>query len=280
MAGIKWTELENKTLEKIYANYSNKCIIENLPNRSWEAIKIQASKRGIVRSFDAEGNNSKLADITLLLEDNYNSYYWIGFLLADGHFYKNKKRFTLTLSIKDLDHVRKFSKYIKYNGNIKIKCVKEKYKSARISCMDVKRVSLIMDKFNIKSNKTYYPPDIESYTKNSDLLLSLIIGFIDGDGNISRQSKRKDSFIRIKCHKSWFENLEFISKFVSSLAGYRHKECKINKEGYATMCISNFEIVRFLKLKVKELKLPVLNRKWELIDENLKRERISKKCKI
>jgi hypothetical protein len=61
-------------------------------------------------------------------------------------------------------------------------------------------VEQIQIKFNIQENKTINPP--KYIVPNNYLGLSLIIGFIDGDGNINKQYKRQDGLIRIKCHSS------------------------------------------------------------------------------
>lgn len=40
------------------------------------------------------------------------------------------------------------------------------------------------------------------------------------------------------------------------------------KDKLATIYFNNFEIIKFLKNKQKELSLPVINRKWDKIDES------------
>jgi len=41
---------------------------------------------------------------------------------------------------------------------------------------------------------------------------------------------------------------------------------KINTQGYATLLIGNTETNKFLKQKTLELKIPILDRKWDKID--------------
>lgn len=191
-----------------------------------------------------------LADISPLLEETCVAYYWIGFLLADGSFNKLDR---LRFRIKDSDHLKLFGKFINYKG-------KEK---EGVSCMDHLLVPKLVEKFKISHVKTYVPCSLD-WIKDTDLLISLIVGFIDGDGCIN-SLKRGDYQINIKCHSSWLNNLTFIGLIVSRLAGTPEIEAQISR-GYALLSICNFQTIKFLKNKVKELSLPVLLRKWNRID--------------
>jgi hypothetical protein len=203
----------------------------------------------------------KKSELSILLLEIPETYYWIGFLMADGHFYDNN-RIKLTLSCKDLEHIKKFQRYIK-TDNISF------YKnSVCVSAMDVKIVPLIKNKFSITSHKTYEPCDITNIT-NDNLFISLFIGFVDGDGSISNIFKRKDSHILIKVYKTWINNLNYFSRRVSSLCNVRIIHTKINKKGYACISFSNSTLIKYLKRKEIELGLPVLSRKWDRVDLNL-----------
>ncbi|NPV13032.1 MAG: hypothetical protein HPY57_14800 [Ignavibacteria bacterium] len=119
-------------------------------------------------------------------------------------------------------------------------------------------------KYNIQSNKTYNPPNLDSIL--DDKLFSLIIGFIDGDGSITKQFKRKDAILRIKCHSSW---VFILQKFLLHLyENYNGKipSVKINNQGYACFNITNSIILKNIKNKCLELNLPILKRKWDNID--------------
>ena len=72
----------------------------------------------------------------------------------------------------------------------------------------------LCDKFNIKNNKTYEPMELNNYSFNKELLFSLIIGFIDGDGCINKVYKKQDCNLRIHLHSSWLDNLIFIENFI------------------------------------------------------------------
>lgn len=122
-------------------------------------------------------------------------------------------------------------------------------------------INELCKKFDLNEDKTYNPPET-ILNHNEKLLIYLIIGFIDGDGNISKQYKRRDCFIRIKLHKSW----EKILKEFCEIIHYNNEHVKINKNGYCELYISDSKIVTNLKKKANDIS--VLKRKWEKIDEN------------
>lgn len=193
------------------------------------------------------GRKSKLSR---LLEDSPEKWYWLGFLLADGHFSKNG-RIKLTLSNKDSDHLLKFRNFIGV-GNIR---VTNDYSEWHV--MDVSTCNIIKAQFSISSVKTYSPPEL--YTITEDQMFCLSIGFIDGDGTIYRQYNRRGSCISIKVHSSWLETLQIIFP--------KHKPY-IQNNGYAVVNISDTGSVREYKKRAKDLSLPVLERKWSNIDED------------
>jgi len=132
--------------------------------------------------------------------------------------------------------------------------------------MDSKILIQFCKKFDIKSNKTEYPPNIKIF-KNFDnnLLKALMVGFIDGDGHISTLHNRKDFKISIKCHKSWLDFLNLLSKcFNTDNTAY------ITNQGYSFISIGNSIKCKEIKRFVLDNNLPVLLRKWNFIDLNFK----------
>ena len=194
-------------------------------------------------------------DLSKLLEETPESYYWIGFLLADGHFQDG--RVTFHLALKDSEHVKKFASFIKWSGKFN----NRGELGIGVSAKHTEVIEELCKKFDIKQNKTYNPPKT-ILNHDKELLKCLLIGFIDGDGNIGKQYRRKDCFIRIKAHKSWYG----ILKEFCELVEYDTKHVRLNKQGYCELYFSDSKIVTELKKKTNIL--PVLERKWEKIDEN------------
>lgn len=193
-------------------------------------------------------------NLNFLLEEKPEIYYWIGFILADGHISKNN-RLKICLSVKDIEHLNVFAKLANANIN-----TYDGKKYCEIKCRHTEIIKKIKNKFDIKNNKTVNPPKLK--IKNKKLLLSLLVGFIDGDGCIDYQTRRKHPKLRIKVHSSWFNFLHQYKKFCS------HCKIKINNQGYADLSLTSIPDLVFLKKQTKKLDLPVLNRKWDHIDEN------------
>lgn len=206
-------------------------------------------------------SNHKNDTIYKLLENTPEAFYWTGFILADGHIHDN--RLFISLSIKDIDHLKKFCNFI--NCNIKTTTVKlnDKYfDKCYITIKDIKIINEFINKFNINSNKTINPPD--SILKwNYDLLFALFCGFIDGDGNISNLKNRNDAFLRIKNHKNWINIFNEFNLLIDNKA-----IVKINSNDYALFTLTDFKVLKKIKEKNIKLNIPYMERKWDKVNLN------------
>ncbi len=200
----------------------------------------------------------KLSNVSNLLSESNEAYYWLGFLLADGHFSKNGQ-IQVNLSAKDLEHLRKFSTFVEYEKDLN---------KPSLSISDSKVVPKIKGLYDIKSNKTYYPPKISDL--DGDALFSLIVGFIDGDGTICKRG-----YMAIKLHKTWLETIDFM---LNSIVEDSRYTVTVTNEGLALGTLTNIEATKKIRLNAERLGLPILKRKWERIDLNKlsKRERREK----
>jgi len=244
-----WSLKELEILKKNYFELSKEELIKLIPNRKWSSIQQKAF------CFNLKRKTERDSELSVLLKENNEVYYWLGFLMADGHF--SESSIQVNLAKKDIEHLKKFSKFVKCKKDL----VKPNFKAG-----DKKVLNLLRQKFKIKNNKTYHPCDIENI-KNDDFLFSLIIGFIDGDGSICASYGRTS--LSVKCHSSWFNNLEIM---LNVLCGENKKTYKtrINSYNLAYFFITDLSILKKIKLKLLGLKLPVLKRKWDKID--LKKE--------
>ena len=199
-----------------------------------------------------------------LLDETPETYYWIGYLLADGHIDKNV-RIKFTQNNEDKISVEKFAEYIESSCDVKYSN-KKGYDCAEFSVMNHTLIPQITEKFDIKSNKTYCPPKTEIFEKmDNELLAYLFIGFVDGDGHIANLHNRKDFNLRIKIHSSWIDILKIFEERLFNLSGY----AKINKQGYAELVISNTQILKQFKQKyLTNINFEPLHRKWKIIDLN------------
>jgi hypothetical protein len=259
-----WDKEEDSYLTASYAEESKDKIMENIPNRSWDAIKLRAAKLGLRRSHKF-GRSTKLE---ILLNNSLESFYWMGFLLADAHF-SNKKRINLTISQKDEEHIAKFAHYISGKYSISYRTLGSKdYSYVKVVAQNVDVVPKLCKIFDINSNKTKEPPNMLKYTFSDEQLFSLIIGFIDGDGCISKLHNRSDFNLRVKCDNTWLPNLLVMERVLYTVTSNKIKEpplTKLNTQGYSQFCISNNKVIKDIKKKAIEYNLPIMARKWDKI---------------
>ena len=243
-----------------YKRYCIECGKEKIYNslESFNTNKNSLLCRSCARKIIQKKNHPN--KIEKLLDETPESYYWVGYLLADGHFNKNY-RLKFTQSGKDKISVEKFKKYIETETPIyyikNVDC-------AELSVMNVDVIKKLMEKFDIKSDKTYNPPDKLLFEKmDCDMLSYLFIGFVDGDGHIGNLHKRKDFNLRVKTHSSWFDILDIFAKRIFGLENHT----KINKQGYADLIIGDTQLLKQFKKKyIENLNFEPLKRKWDVID--------------
>lgn len=198
--------------------------------------------------------------IEKLLLDVPESYYWIGFLLADGHL--TNARFSVSLAEKDYNHLLKFADYIGYTKRISKRinpidgwgagCI-----SYAVYLHDKFYLKQIKDKFDIHDQKTYNPPNPKVFqSMTDDQLTALVAGYIDGDGSISMYYN-----VKIQVHKSWLNVLKYFAQIIGESSQTYDRDF-----AYLLNCTTE-ELKRF-KRKCLRLNLPLLNRKWDRVDLN------------
>lgn len=256
---VRWTDAEILDLENYYP-CKPKDWLESYFSRNWKAIKDKANKQGIYRLKGNEG-------LEVLLDNSLQSLYWIGFLLADGHF-SNNQRISVELSSKDKAHLENFANYIgTSNMYSRERSLNNKtYYQNSVTINNIKVVPKIVNIFSISNNKTVNPPNIPNYNITEEQLISLIIGFIDGDGSIYKPTYTEK--LRIECHKNWYENLLFFEDLLYKKFKTNKKVnqlTKISSRDTAVLEISSATLLRELKKFITINKIIVMNRKWDLV---------------
>jgi intein/homing endonuclease len=258
MAGIKWSEEEDKILTRNYPWY-DKEVTKLLPRRTWDAIKLRAVKLGL--QFDRP---CTARHINRLLEETPEAYYWNGFLLADGSF-QERGTLSFTLGKEDVEQVKHFGSFI---GKDKIN---NRSEIGRGIIIQSKKVSFsLMEKFNYKRNKTKDPPvDWDFQSVPTDLLVSHLIGFIDGDGSILRQLGRKVERYRIhiRIDTCWCEWLGRYIEEIRGRTGFSFGTPYLGYDNRTECCIGSYKTVKFFRDFAKLHNLPVLERKWGKVND-------------
>lgn len=285
---FRWTKEKIEKLKLFYPHSSKRILLKIFSGASWDAIKASANKFGIYKN--------KPYKIENLLKETACAYYWMGFLLADGCFRQTPKGnycLSLEISRKDLSHLKKFVDFVESQYAIrsrKRRSKKHMCKTVCVAFMDNK-IKEIMRKFDIHNRKTYISPRPQKiFNISDDLLFSLLIGYIDGDGCI-RRTQLNGLQIAISCHSNWYN-------FYKGFENLMFRVCKEKKNRTYAKVRNNMTFLTFskksmintIKTKAKKLKLPLLKRKWDIISDKdinayyarintrQKREEAIKKC--
>lgn len=204
--------------------------------------------------------------IDKVFDEKPENFYWLGFLIADACFDFNKHVISLEISVKDVDHLYKFCRFINYGNKIHFR--KDSRNTCSICKTDHKFFVLVNNKFLLNKRKTYNCPDI-SWIHDNDLFISFVIGLIDGDGHIRNVPKRNNCCaIAIEMHSSQYNFLQYIINRLCDILDVNASKVRYNCRGYVVLDITRRKVYRYLKNKAIDLKLPFLKRKWKNIDEN------------
>lgn len=225
--------------------------------------------------------NPSHCNLSPLLESNSESYYWIGFIMADGWIDFKRKALFLCSAAKDLDHLRRFAEFIharEYYEPTNTKhpgfdsSNKEMY---RVRGQHPAVVTQLIERFSLVPKKTYNPPDI-SYVLNSsdDLFLAFLAGFIDGDGSIISVPSCASLTLRLQNHLSWKSILELLENRLYVITGDKRSTAKMKgtcltkiKGNTALLSIGRYSVLKSLHDRVIALNLPLLKRKWDKIEK-------------
>ena len=247
--------MENKNLSRICPKCGKEIIYSSIKGYKYAIKHNSICYQCTLYQKGCSGYNSTNIpkyNLNILLNDSLISYYWIGFIIADGSFYKH--RFELSVSEKDILHLLKFKNYI--NGpDLKFR---ETTKSYRLAFSNKESILKFMDFCKLSYYKTYNPCSINFIDNlNDDQKLALIIGIIDGDGTIQFNGSKNARVISIFAHKNWehFYNKLLPNWSIKSIRNSNCIKCSIYKH----------EILLKFKEFINKYSIPVLERKWEKI---------------
>lgn len=209
----------------------------------------------------------RLSRIENILENTKISWYWIGFLLADGHFSRNGIH--LSLSKKDRAHLQKFIEFIEYKGKVQTKTQITPFgrsHSNKISFGGKDEICKLTNILNLRHTcKTYNPPE-DLPDLSQEKLICMFVGFVDGDGSISKR-KRGNVTIEIEAHNSWKNYINQLINIIYECCGETYSNKIADFGTTVKFCISNPIVMKFLRKKIKEYCLPVLERKWNSLNK-------------
>ena len=198
---IKYHDAAEEYASSDFWNISKKCICDKY------GISVPTNFAKYLKEYYPEVRvlNEHVFDFI----DTEEKAYWLGFLFADGYISSKDNSFELSLSIKDIDHVNKFAKFIEY---------KRKVVDAITRCRLSFRSSHVWNTLNDygctprKSLTLKFPDEsifIESdkYSKK-ELIRHFIRGYWDGDGCLTYKRESYPT-ISVISTKDFLEKVQF-----------------------------------------------------------------------
>lgn len=260
-----WSDDEIEFIKNNYQLMTNAEIASHL-NRTKQAVAIKISKLNLVRDSLYTYDKNKFNEI-ITEEDAY----WLGFLYADGYVCHSVSGRSWWLGIElqysDIEHLRKFNKYM--NGNVHIDTIYKKSPSSDNICKMCRITFSSKQLFEnlIKCGCVQRKSKIITMPFNivpDNLLRHFIRGYFDGDGScgIYRHSDRKYlkyPKAKITCGSA---------KFVYSLKEYLYSvgiHCGIiNSNGnYDVFFSGKNNVINFLTYMYNDSNI-YLTRKYEI----------------
>lgn len=233
-----------------------------------EEFKVQPqSIRNLLRKNKITITNKKIRDYPrdsgyFHIIDSHEKAYWLGMILSDGSITNNN---TISLGLKDKEHVEKFQKAIGAVNNKIIEIKDDRWSkfcvNYRFTMRDA-QMAKDLAQYGCVNNKSYYNFPFPSLKE--EYLFDFIRGYFDGDGSIYfTNNKYVISFVG---HKEFLEALKVIlGKEKLSLC-----QNSISKITYDLKICGKKDIQRILTLMYKNSTEETrLNRKYKIVQEVL-----------
>lgn len=199
----------------------------------------------------SEAQRNRKGNFSFLDKLTTNSFYWWGFIMADGHI--SDRGLHIGISTSDLDHLSK----IKSHLNIENMYVNTSKQLCSIALEDKAWSIKWRDLLKINGQKTYNPPNLSLF-ENKDSFIYFLIGFIDGDGSI--WLSRNQPNMRIELHLSWLPVLEKWSKLLLEYYGIQTRT-RTTSRGYSQLIFNKKDHLKILLPYLQEV--DYLERKWD-----------------
>lgn len=208
------TPEEERSLTKLGEKYGIKrqTLSKHLKDKGFEVINYQNRLRCNEKVFDTI--------------DNEEASYWLGFLYADGNISSTGNRLEVRLSIKDLEHLEKFRKFLNLSTEIRTGiCNGNGF--CHLSIRN-KHLWETLDKLGCHPRKslTLTFPKLSIFKGNvQELVLHFIRGYVDGDGCLSIY-KRNTGVIATELNLVGTENFLKTVNLIFKNKGYiSNKSC-------------------------------------------------------
>jgi hypothetical protein len=231
--------------------------------QSVHSLREWARRHKLKRTINLQRNG----DMSPLLSETLESFYWLGFIAADGYIYKNG-HLMVSQSVKDKETIFKLAKYLKtsvYKYKSKKGGFRKKESTTyRVNISDKIIGIKIREMFNVQKNspKTYTGISLD-FIKSSKQAAAFLCGFIDGDGSLNK----KDKIYKVECHQSWFATLSTLMEKCPKVFKDFDLSIKKVKSKKSPYTVLRFRISssKYIRKFAQKFKLPCSKRKFTLL---------------
>ena len=251
------TQAEEDILIKHYPNEPMESLCKMM-KKNRNAIKELARKRGIKRKID----ESRKGTLEPLFSGTLESYYWLGFIAADGYVSKDG-HLMVSQSGNDKPNVERLAYFLNtsiHTIEISDSGFKTKNKSYRVSVCDKVLGVNLRNMMGVRDDlpKTYTGISLD-FIHNDQQASAFLVGFLEGDGNLTNAGT-----YRMQCHKSWFDTFKtLIDKLPENIS---HSNLRVS---YQTSKKDSYCLLSFYKESSKAIRqfvfdnnLPTSDRKF------------------
>ena len=247
MKPANWTEQELIYLKEMSGKIPPASF---LLNRTLSSIRTKANDLKLSLALP------KMSTLSPLTNGSHTSLYWMGFLMADGHFDASRSTLAITIGEKDLTYLQQLATLL--NANIST-YIRKPNNIIQMSVCDKTNFGVITNKWDLHNNKTKNPPSkLPELTKEE--FYSWIIGFVDGDGSIEKPGNSGT----IVSGLEWKHIIEHISIQLNCPNIEIRKPTTFSNNESLRLRL-RAEPLRILKEHAIKHELPILLRKWDRV---------------
>lgn len=213
------------------------------------------------KNWGLDYSKKKLLDETFFSSNTKASYYWAGFLAADGWIEGDRNRVGLALQKSDYSHLEKFKKAVSSSHDI---CAFMQDTSYRIRFNSENMVKDLFTIFNITPTKTHtytMPLFEEDY-----LMLEFLRGYIEGDGHLEKKASGRVALSLCSANEGFLLEFKEICEILLDTTISQKVILKLNPKGQVYNIVFNLnDSEKLINLIYKNSTAATrLNRKFEV----------------
>lgn len=188
------------------------------------------------KSWGLDYSKKKALNENYFSSNTKASYYWAGFLAADGWIEGERNRVGLALQKQDYSHLEKFKHAVGSSHDI---CSFMQDTSYRIRFNSAQMVKDLYTRFNITPAKThtYSMP----YFEDDYLMLEFFRGYIEGDGHLEKKSSGRVALSLCSANEQFLLEFKEICELLLHRVITQQVTLKVNPKGQVFNIVFNLD---------------------------------------